>query len=157
MKLLYDTFADPEPHFAQIIQADKLKPIEFYPKAENKNPKAIWDAKDAKVVRNGKHVEVYMTAVMSNFELNTIEVNKGDKVTIYITNIEQSRDESHGFAIAEYNINVVIEPGATKIVEFTVEKQGVFPFYCTVFCSAMHEEMQGNLLVRGASSPVARK
>ena len=157
MKLLYDTFADPEPHFAQIIKADKLKPIEFYPKAENKNPKAIWDAKDAKVVRNGKHVEVYMTAVMSNFEPNTIEVNKGDKVTIYITNIEQSRDESHGFAIDEYNINVVIEPGATKIVEFTAEKQGVFPFYCTVFCSALHEEMQGNLLVRGASSPVAMK
>lgn len=148
MKLLYDTFADPEPHFAQIIQADKLTPIEFYPKAENKNPKAIWDPKDAKVVRNGKHVEVYMTSVMSYFAPNTIEVNKGDKVTLYITNIEQSRDESHGFAIAEYNINVVIEPGATKIVEFTAEKQGVLPFYCTVFCSAMHEEMQGNLLVR---------
>jgi nitrous-oxide reductase len=153
MKLLYDAFADPEPHFAQIIQADKLKPIEFYPKAENKNPKAIWDAKDAKVIRKGKNVEVYMTAVMSNFEPNTIEVNKGDKVTIYITNIEQSRDESHGFALNEYNINIVIEPGATKIVEFTAEKQGVFPFYCTVFCSAMHEEMQGNLLVKGASTP----
>ncbi len=148
MKLLYDAFADPEPHFAQIIKADKLKPIEFYPKAENKNPKAIWDAKDAKVVRNGKKVEVYMTAVMSHFAPNTIEVNQGDKVTIYITNIEQARDESHGFAVDENNINVVIEPGATKIVEFTAEKQGVFPFYCTVFCSAMHEEMQGNLLVR---------
>ena len=157
MKLLYDTFADPEPHFAQIIKADKLTPVEFYPKEANKNAKAKWDAKDAKIIRNGKNVEVYMTAVMSNFEPNTIEVNQGDKVTIYVTNIEQSRDESHGFGITEYDINVVIEPGATKIVEFTADKQGVFPFYCTVFCSAMHEEMQGNLLVRGASSPVARK
>ncbi len=157
MKLLYDTFADPEPHLAQIINADKLKPIEFYPKAENRNPKAIWNEKDARVVRNGKNVEVYMTAVMSHYEPNTIEVNKGDKVTLYITNIEQSRDESHGFAIDEYNVNVVLEPGATKIVEFTADKQGVFPFYCTVFCSALHEEMQGNLLVRGASSPAARK
>lgn len=149
MKLLYDAFADPEPHFAQIIPANKLKPIEFYPKAENKNPNAIWDPKDAKIVRNGKNVEVYMTAIMSSFTPNTIEVNEGDKVTLYITNIEQDRDESHGFAIDEYNMSVVIEPGATKIVEFTAGKQGVFPFYCTVFCSALHEEMQGNLLVKG--------
>lgn len=98
-----------------------------------------------------------MASVMSYFTPNTIEVNQGDKVTIYITNIEQSRDESHGFAIDEYNINVVTEPGATKIVEFIAEKKGVFPFYCTVFCSALHEEMQGNLLVRRASNPVARK
>lgn len=157
MKLLYETYADPEPHFAQIIPANKLSPIEFYPKADNKNPKAIWDAKDAKVVRNGTNVEVYMTAVMSSFELNTIEVNKGDKVTLYITNIEQSRDESHGFAIDEYNINVVIEPGETKVVEFIAEKQGVYPFYCTVFCSAMHEEMQGNLLVKGKNNPATSK
>lgn len=148
MKLLYETYADPEPHFAQIIQADKLKPIEFYPKAENKNPKAIWDAKDAKIIRNGNNVEVRMISVMSYFSPNTIEVNQGDKVTIYITNIEQSRDESHGFAIDEYNISIVTEPGATKIVEFIAKKKGVFPFYCTVFCSAMHEEMQGNLLVK---------
>lgn len=98
-----------------------------------------------------------MTAVMSNYESNTIEMNKGDKVTIYITNMEQSRDESDGFALNEYNVNVVIEPRATKIVEFTAEKQGVFPFYCTVFCSPMHEEMLGNVLIRGASSPEARK
>lgn len=148
MTLLYDAFADPEPHFAQIIAANKLKPIGFYPKSENKNPKAIWDAKDATVTRNGKHVEVRMISVMSYYEPYTIDVNQGDKVTIYITNIEQARDEVHGFAINEYNINIAIEPGATKIVKFVAEKRGVFPFYCTVFCSALHEEMQGNLLVK---------
>ena len=43
MKLLYDAFTEPEPHYAQIIKADKLHPIEVYPKEENKHPLAIWD------------------------------------------------------------------------------------------------------------------
>ncbi|MEK9137881.1 MAG: Sec-dependent nitrous-oxide reductase, partial [Bacteroidota bacterium] len=36
MGLLYDAFTEPEPHYAQMIKADKLKPIEVYPKEENK-------------------------------------------------------------------------------------------------------------------------
>jgi nitrous-oxide reductase len=148
MSLLYDAFTEPEPHYAQIIKADKLKPIEVYPKEENKNPKAIWDIKDAKVVRNGKNVEVYVVAVRTSFEPNKIEVNKGDKVTIYLTNIEQTTDELHGFGLNEYNINVVVDPGETKTIEFIADKPGVFPFYCTNFCSALHQEMQGYLLVK---------
>lgn len=148
MSLLYDAFTEPEPHYAQIIKADKLKPIEVYPKEENKHPKAIWDLKDSKVVRNGKNVEVYAIAVRSSFEPTKIEVNKGDKVTIYMTNIEQTTDELHGFGLNEYNINVVIDPGETKVIEFIADKAGVFPFYCTNFCSALHQEMQGYLLVK---------
>ena len=150
MSLLYDAFTEPEPHYAQIIKADKLKPIEVYPKEENKNPKAIWDIKDAKITRNGKNVEVQMVAVRSSFDPWKIEVNKGDKVTIYLTNIEQTTDELHGFGLNEYNINIVADPGETKVVEFTADKAGVFPFYCTNFCSALHQEMQGYLLVKGS-------
>jgi nitrous-oxide reductase len=148
MSLLYDAFTEPEPHNAQMIRAEKLKPIEVYSKEENTHPKAIWDVKDAKVVRNGKNVEVLMVAVRSTFEPTSIEVNKGDKVTIYVTNIEQTTDELHGVGIAEYNINVVVDPGETKTIEFVADKPGVFPFYCTNFCSALHQEMQGYLLVK---------
>jgi len=148
MNLLYDAFTEPEPHYAQIIKADKLSPIEVYSKEENKHPKAIWDLKDSKVVRNGKHVEVYAIAVRTSFEPTKIEVNKGDKVTIYMTNIEQTTDELHGIGINEYNLNVVIDPGETKVIEFIADKAGVFPFYCTNFCSALHQEMQGYLLVK---------
>jgi len=148
MSVLYDAFTEPEPHYAQIVKADILHPIEVYPKEENKNPKAIWDVKDARVVRNGKNVEVLMVAVRSSFEPNKIEVNKGDKVTIYITNIEQTTDELHGFGLNEYNINVVVDPGEMKIIEFIADKSGVFPYYCTNFCSALHQEMQGYLLVK---------
>lgn len=149
MSLLYDAFTEPEPHYAQIIKADKLNPIEVYPKEENKDPHAIWDVKDARVERNGKNVEVYMIAVRSSMTPWQIEVNKGDKVTIYLTNIEQTTDELHGFGLNEYNINVVVDPGETKTIEFMADKTGVYPFYCTNFCSALHQEMQGYLLVKG--------
>ncbi len=151
MKLLYDAFTEPEPHYAQIVKIDKIKPVEVYAKEENKDPNAIWDVKDVSVQRNGTDVTVKMMAVRSSFEPNKIEVNQGDKVTIYLTNIEQTTDELHGFGLNEYNINVVIDPGETKTVEFIAEKAGVFPFYCTNFCSALHQEMQGYLLVKPKS------
>ncbi|MEW6208954.1 MAG: Sec-dependent nitrous-oxide reductase [Acidobacteriota bacterium] len=148
MRLLYDAFTEPEPHYAQIIKVDKLKPIEVYPKEENKNPNAVWDVKDVGVERSGTDVRVKMLAVRSTLEPTSIEVNQGDRVTIYITNTEQTTDELHGFGLNEYNINVVIDPGETKTVEFVASKPGVFPFYCTNFCSALHQEMQGYLLVK---------
>jgi len=148
MKLLYDAFTEPEPHYAQIIKTDKLKPIEVYPKDENKNANAIWDVKDASVTRNGSDVKVKMLAVRSSFEPNKVEVNQGDKVTIYLTNIEQTTDELHGLGLNDYNINVVVDPGETKTIEFVANKPGVFPYYCTNFCSALHQEMQGYLLVK---------
>jgi nitrous-oxide reductase len=151
MKLLYDAFTEPEPHYAQIIKADKLKPIEVYPKEENKNPNSIWDVKDASVTRSGNNVTVKMLAVRSSFEPNKVEVTQGDKVTIHITNIEQTTDELHGFGLNEHNINVVIDPGETKTLEFVAGKPGVYPFYCTNFCSALHQEMQGYLLVKPKS------
>ena len=147
MSVMMDAFTEPEPHNAQMIKADKLKPIEVYPKEENKDPNAIWDVKDAKVTRNGKNVDVKMVLVRSSFDPFKIEVNKGDKVTIHATNIEQTTDELHGLGILEYNLNIVVDPGETKTLEFTADKKGVFAYYCTNFCSALHQEMQGYLIV----------
>lgn len=147
MKLLYNAFTEPEPHYAQIIKADKLKPIEVYPKEENTNPNAIWDLKDVSTVTNGGEVTVKAMLVRSTIEPTKIEVNQGDKVTIHLTNIEQTTDELHGFGLLEYNINVVVDPGETKTVEFIASKPGVYAYYCTNFCSALHQEMQGYLIV----------
>jgi len=151
MRLLYDAFTEPEPHYAQVIKADKLHPIEVYTKEENKDPNAIWDVKDASVKATGSDVTVKMLAVRSSFEPNKIEVNQGDRVTIYLTNIEQTTDELHGLGLSEYNINVVVDPGETKTIEFVADKPGVYPYYCTNFCSALHQEMQGYLLVKPKS------
>lgn len=157
LKVIYDAFTEPEPHYAQIIKADKLKPIEVYLKEENKNPQAIWDVTGARVERSGNNVTVKMAAVRSTLEPTSLEVNQGDRVTIHITNIEQTTDELHGFGISEYNINIVVDPGETKTVTFVADKPGVFPYYCTNFCSALHQEMQGYLLVKPSGRAVAMK
>jgi len=151
MKLLYDAFTEPEPHYAVIIKADKINAIEVYKKDDPDwpaNPEAVWTPEETRIERKGKTVEVWMMAVRSFFAPDVIRVNRGDKVIIHVTNIEQTRDELHGFAVDEYNINLVVDPGETKTVTFTADKRGVYPFYCTNFCSALHQEMQGYLLVK---------
>lgn len=148
MTMLYEAFTEPEPHFAQLVRADLLHPIEVYPKAENKNPNAIWAASDAKITRRPGIVEVKIYSIRSYFAPNEIEVQQGDSVILHVTNGEQERDMLHGFGLASYNINVVMDPGETKTIAFRATKPGVYPFYCTNFCSAMHQEMQGYFLVK---------
>jgi nitrous-oxide reductase len=148
MKLLYDSFSEPEPHYAQIIKADKVKPIEVYPKEENKHALAVWDVADAGVTRNGKNVTVKMVAVRSTLTPTVFEVNEGDTVTVAITNIEQTTDELHGWGLLDYNINLVVDPGETKTATFVAKKSGVHAYYCTNFCSALHQEMQGYMIVK---------
>jgi nitrous-oxide reductase len=151
MKLLYDAFTEPEPHYAVIIKAYKLNPIEGDKRDDRdwpSNENAVWTPEETRIERKGKTVEVWMLSVRSFFAPDVIRVNRGDKVIVHVTNIEQTRDELHGFAIDDYNINLVIDPGETKSVTFTADKGGVYAFYCTNFCSALHQEMQGYLLVK---------
>ena len=148
MRLLYDAFTEPEPHYAQAILASVLNPIEVYPMEENDDPWKVTEVGQASVERSGKTVDVKMVAVRSTLWPTDFEVNEGDTVRIHITNIEQTTDELHGLGIAGYDINIVVDPGETKHVTFVADKAGVFPYYCTNFCSALHQEMQGYLLVR---------
>ena len=148
MKILYDAFTEPEPHYAQMVKADKLHPIEVYPKEENKHPLAVWDVKDAGVTRQGNKVVAKVVEVRSTITPTSIEVNEGDEVTVAITNIEQTTDELHGLGLLDYNINVVVDPGETKTFTFKATRSGVYPYYCTNFCSALHQERQGYLIVK---------
>jgi nitrous-oxide reductase len=148
MAMLYEAYTEPEPHFAQILKADAIAPIEVYPKAENKDPNAVWDAAQAGVTRSGNKVDVKMVAIRSRFVPDRIDVRAGDEVTIHVTNVEQTTDMIHGLGIIEHDMNVVVDPGETKTVRFTAAKAGVYPFYCTNFCSALHQEMQGYLAVK---------
>lgn len=156
MELLYDLpIPLGEPHYAQMIRADRLQPIDVYRPA---GIDAITHARDPNAVEGGQErierrpdgVHVYMTAVRSHFTPDTIRVRQGDRVFIHLTNVEQARDATHGFAIASYNINVSIEPGEHANIEFVADRPGVFPMYCTEFCSALHLEMAGYLLVEPA-------
>ncbi|MCH8029812.1 MAG: Sec-dependent nitrous-oxide reductase [Candidatus Dadabacteria bacterium] len=153
MKLLYDMpIGIGEPHYVQMIKADKLSPWKVYPEVGfnpatmSKDPNAAMLGKE-RIVRNGNKVEVWMTALRSRFNPEHIKVMEGDNVVIYITNVERARDATHGFAISGYNINLSLEPGESSTVRFTADKPGVYPFYCTEFCSALHLEMAGYLFV----------
>lgn len=153
MKVIYDLpIPSAEPHYAQIVPTSVLKPIDFYetgtdPYTMEEGPYATF-AGEEKIVRKGNTVEVFMTVIRSHIVPDKIEVKKGDLVRIHITNIEQAYDATHGFAISGLNINLSLEPGEVETVEFRATKSGTFPFYCTEFCSALHLEMAGYLLVK---------
>jgi nitrous-oxide reductase len=148
MTMIYEAFTEPEPHFAQILKVDRIKPIEVYPKAENTNPNAVWSPDQATLTRTGNKVEVKMIAIRSRFVPDKLDVRVGDEVTLHVTNVEQTTDMIHGLGIVEHDLNIVVDPGETKTVRFKATKAGVFPFYCTNFCSALHQEMQGYLAVK---------
>jgi nitrous-oxide reductase len=95
-----------------------------------------------------------MSAQRSHFTPDIIRVKQGDHVKLHITNIEQTEDATHGFAIGSYNIEASLEPGSTQDFEFTADKSGSFNFYCTEFCSALHLEMAGWMLVEPAQTGV---
>ena len=112
------------------MHKDVLKnTIEFYPKAENHDPNAIWAAADAKVTRNAakRTVEGKVFAIRSYFEPGRIQVQEGDTVVLHITNGEQARDEIHGFGLVTFDKNIVIDPGETKTLKFMARKSGRVP------------------------------
>lgn len=154
MPLIYDMpIPDGEPHYAQIIRADKLSPWEVYPEVgwnphtQSVDPNAVMTG-DERIERNGNEVEVWMTAVRSHFTPEHVEIRQGDHVTWHITNVERAYDATHGFSIPAYNINLSVEPGEAITFEFDATEDGVFSYYCTEFCSALHLEMTGYLLVQ---------
>lgn len=154
LQLLYDMpMGIGEPHYAQIIKAERLNPVQVYPEtgwdpsAWAVNPDAPL-AGNERIERNGNEVEIWMTSVRSHFTPEHVEIREGDHVIWHITNIERAVDAVHGFAMPAYNINLSIEPGETVTVEFDADKPGTFSYYCTEFCSALHLEMTGYLFVQ---------
>jgi len=158
MELLYDMpLPLGEPHYAVGIAADKLKPEVRYKSGWNSRG----DAKSEFATRAGREkterscdaagkctVHVYGTTIRSHITPEIIEVEEGDTVSIHLTNLERAQDEVHGFAMYGQNVQLSIEPGKTSTATFVADRAGVYPYYCTEFCSALHLEMQGYLLVK---------
>ena len=160
-QLLYDMpLPLGEPHYAQMIKADKIKSIEIYKPA---GMNAVTHERDAYAVEGGKErierredgVHVYMTAVRSHFTPDIVRVKQGETVHFHITNIEQAKDATHGFTVGSHSFNLSIEPGKHANVSMVADKAGVFPMYCTEFCSALHLEMAGYFLVEPTETAAA--
>ncbi|MCP4993626.1 MAG: Sec-dependent nitrous-oxide reductase, partial [Gammaproteobacteria bacterium] len=153
MQLLYDMpLPLGEPHYAVAIKADKLKPAVRYKsgwnsRADKKSPYKTRAGREKVVVEDGV-THIYGTVIRSHITPEIIEVEEGTTLSIHLTNLERAEDETHGFAVYGTNVNLSIEPGKTVSATFTVDEPGVYPYYCTEFCSALHLEMQGYLLVK---------
>ena len=141
-----------EPHQAVAIRASKLHPAVRYKMGTNSKTGKPHVGKtlagQERIVRKGKNVYVYATLVRSHINPERITVNKGDTVTIYLTNLERAQDETHGFTVDNFDVHASLEPGETAELKFKADIEGVFPYYCTEFCSALHLEMMGYLLVK---------
>ncbi len=159
MKLILDFPTIGEPHYAQAAPAELIMnngQIKFYDINQNQHPRAVKNEKDVKVVREGNKVHIYMTAIRSHLTPDNIEgVKLGDEVYFYVTNLEQDWDVPHGFAIkGADNAEILIMPGETVTLKWVPDRVGIFPYYCTDFCSALHQEMSGYLRVSPANSNV---
>ncbi|MBX7202400.1 MAG: Sec-dependent nitrous-oxide reductase [Bacteroidia bacterium] len=159
MQLILDFPTIGEPHYAQAIPADLVRnngQLKLYKIGENKHKYATTSEANAKVVREGKEVHVYITAIRSHFAPDNIEgVKLGDEVYFHVTNLEQDWDVPHGFAVKGANAaELLIMPGETQTLKWVPDRVGMYPIYCTDFCSALHQEMQGYVRVSPAGSNV---
>jgi nitrous-oxide reductase len=100
-----------------------------------------------------------MTAIRSHLAPDNIEgIQTGDKVYFHLTNLEQDWDVPHGFAIqGATNAEILVMPGQTRTLLWEPNRPGVFAFYCTDFCSALHQEMSGYVRVSPEGSDVPLK
>ncbi|WP_339785496.1 Sec-dependent nitrous-oxide reductase [uncultured Imperialibacter sp.] len=147
MKLILDFPTIGEPHYAQGIAAELIAPnsLKYYKLEDNNHPQAIKSPNDSRIERDGNIVRVYMGAIRSHFTVDNLEgIKVGDKVYFHITNLEQDWDVPHGFSVmGANNAELLIMPGQTETLLWEPQREGVYPFYCTDFCSALHQEMQG--------------
>lgn len=159
MQLILDFPTIGEPHYAQAAPADLIRnngQLKFYKLDDNHHPYVTKGEKESKVVREGNKVHIYMTSIRSHFAPDNIEgIKVGDEVYFHVTNLEQDWDVPHGFAIkGADNGELLIMPGETTTLKWSPKKPGMYPMYCTDFCSALHQEMSGYIRVSPAGSNV---
>lgn len=160
MELILDFPTIGEPHYAQAVPAALIKDnqLKIFDINANKHPYKTNGEAEARVVREGNKVHVYITAIRSHFAPDNIEgVKLGDEVYFHVTNLEQDWDVPHGFGVkGANNAELLIMPGETLTLKWVPDRTGIFPIYCTDFCSALHQEMSGYVRVspKGSNVPL---
>jgi nitrous-oxide reductase len=158
MEMLLDFPTIGEPHYAQAIPADIVmkNSKKFYDLSANQHPWGIKNETETSIERKGNEVHVKMSTIRSHFTPDMIEgIKMGDIVYFHVTNLEQDWDVPHGFSvIGAENSELLVMPGQTRTLKWEPNREGVFPFYCTDFCSALHQEMSGYVRVSAKGSSI---
>jgi nitrous-oxide reductase len=155
-RVVHDGPAYPEPHDAVIVRKDLINPLKIHDRADPRHEEyAAWAKedgidlfKDSKVIRKGPHsVRVYMTSQAPNFSMKEFRVKKGDTVQVIVTNIDEVEDLTHGFCVCNHDVNFGVVGRDTNSATFVAANAGVYWYYCSWFCHALHLEMRGRMLV----------
>lgn len=142
-KLIDQMPLPPETHYAQGVPVslikDKIKWTYQLPELME-DPSVEYDY-------DKQEVRVYMQAVRSWFNPESFTVPEGWTVKLKVLNIEEAKDMTHGFSLPGHNVQFSFDPGETKEVEYVAKEPGVYWYYCIWFCSELHMEMRGRMIV----------
>lgn len=89
---------------------------------------------------------VSVKAFSFGFSPSTIRLTQGQRLTLELTSL----DVAHTFTVDELGINISVEGGETKSIEYTPDQTGEFEFYCSI---PGHREagMVGTLIIEEAA------
>jgi nitrous-oxide reductase len=155
LEVVHDGATYAEPHDCVIVARDIINTLQVQDRKDERfSMYEEWAKADGidilttnKVIRNGKKVRVWMTSQAPKFGILEFKVKAGDEVQVIVTNIDNVQDLSHGFCVTQHDTNFLINAQDTQSATFTAGSPGLYWYYCSWFCHALHLEMRGRMIV----------